>query len=817
MRKQKPKCCYPNILPQFYKYKKYNKYMAKEKNSEMDVIFKQLSPILDRLDYSEKNKGEIEHEKPIQIGRSKYVYPDMVININGTPVFVLDAKNPEENLDLYERQVISYGLLLRTPYSVLSNGVTLRVYETQTEKIVWDKTIDKIPTFLSKKNLTRKITKTISTISEEKIEEAKKTLLVFEGIKEFSTLLYKCEDIIRDIDGLTGADAFDEISKILFAKMYFEKMALKTNKNLFSLENIKQNGGANYVKEYLFKTARDKNKDIFEGDEAIKLQNPSIELIIDLLQRYTLIRTDVDVKGRAFEIFLGKTFTGDLGQFFTPRTIVRFAVLFASPEINSPLNRKNPYLVLDPACGSGGFLIEVFKAIDNKIKNLPQNKQEELFNRLTEEQLYGIDINPRLVRVAKMNMVLHGDGHGGIYKNNGLENVKNVEEEAFDLVITNPPFGSKKVKGEILKNFELGHKKGKILKEQTKEILFIERCIKLLKKGGELAILLPDGVLNNEQLSYVRNFIMRETIIRAVISLPDRAFKASGANSKTSLLFLKRKVKEDEQQPPIFMAMAEEIGFERRTKKAKDIEENDLPIISQTYKDYKSSKFFESMKDKKEVLEILKDKPACFLIGEDLITDRIDATYYYSKYVFEIEGESFEVKDVARISRVIINPHQNPTKEIKYVQFSNIEKRLGDVTGYYELLGGEAPSRAKQMVKEGDVICARVKDSEENIAIIPKKINDGIVSTGFIVLKPLSPMTSGALFALLRLKTTTNQVRWKSSGTIMPAISDDEYLTIKIPKLSTTEIEKITKEVKEVNKQRENIKERLNKLAEKLK
>ena len=241
-----------------------HKIAMTNKTSETDVLFKQIEPLLEKLGYSEKNQKEIEHEKPVAIGRSKYVYPDIVINIKDTPVIVLDAKNLDENLDLYERQIISYGLLLKTPYAVLCNGIMLKVYETQTEKIIWEKPLDKVPTFLSKANLVKKITKTIETISDERLEEAKKTLLVFEGIKEFSILLYKCEDIIRDIDGLTGADAFDEISKLLFTKMYFEKMALETDKNLFSLENIKQNGGANYVKEYLFKTARDKNKDIFE-------------------------------------------------------------------------------------------------------------------------------------------------------------------------------------------------------------------------------------------------------------------------------------------------------------------------------------------------------------------------------------------------------------------------------------------------------------------------------------------------------------------------------------------------------------------------
>ena len=138
-----------------------HKIAMTNKTSETDVLFKQIEPLLEKLGYSEKNQKEIEHEKPVAIGRSKYVYPDIVINIKDTPVIVLDAKNLDENLDLYERQIISYGLLLKTPYAVLCNGIMLKVYETQTEKIIWEKPLDKVPTFLSKANLVKKITKTI--------------------------------------------------------------------------------------------------------------------------------------------------------------------------------------------------------------------------------------------------------------------------------------------------------------------------------------------------------------------------------------------------------------------------------------------------------------------------------------------------------------------------------------------------------------------------------------------------------------------------------------------------------------------------------
>jgi len=788
----------------------------KRESSESDVLFKVINPFLEKLGYKESNKGEIEHEKAVSIGRSKYVFPDVVINVDSVPAIVIDAKKPTENIDLYERQIISYGLLLKTPYSVISNGITLRVYETYSEKIIWEKPITKIPDFLSKDKLLKKIHKTVDSVTEKRVEEAKKTLLVFEGIKEFSIILYKCEDVIRDIDGLTGADAFDEISKLLFIKMYYEKRAVKTSKNEISIKNINEHGGASYVKNYLFKEVLKYNKDIFIGDEKIELDNRTVDKIIALLENYTLIKTDIDVKGRAFEIFLGKTFTGGLGQFFTPRTIVKFAVDFADPEIFSTLESKEKsYLIIDPACGSGGFLIEVFKNISNKIKNQLKNKQEKLLNILSQNQIYGVDINPRLVRVAKMNMVLHGDGHGGISKGNGLEKFNFVENGGmglFDLVITNPPFGNKD-KGEKFKNYFLSKKDGKILKEQLREVLYVEKCIRLTKDGGEIAILLPDGILNNEQLDYVRDYIKEQTIIKAVISLPDKAFKASGANSKTSLLFLKKKQSQDENQPPVFMAVAEEIGYERKTKEAKEIDENDLLDILEDYRNYKSSKTFENIKRNKTIIKSIREKPSCFIVGENILNRRIDATYYYAKFIFDLDVESCKVSDVAQPSKLLVNPKKDPAKLINYIQFSNVEETLGSITGSAELLGEEAPSRAKQLVNKGNIICARVKDSEQNVAIIPEELDGWIVSTGFIVLKPIPPMTSETLYVLLRLQTTLNQLRWKSSGTIMPAINDEEYFTIKIPKLSYEKIQEITKDIKEVEKQRRFIRDKLKQLS----
>ncbi len=784
--------------------------------SETDVIIKTVVPLIAALGY-DVNGNDVEHDKAIAIGRSKYVYPDIVINIDGVPAVVIDGKRTTENIDHYERQILSYGLLLKTPYSALTNGVTFRVYETYTERVVWEQPMARLPAFLSKSKLAKKIHKAVDAVTDQQIEEAKKTLLVFEGIKEFASLLEKCEDVIRDIDGLTGADAFDEISKLLFMKMYYEKQADKTGKHEVQTANIKAHGGASYVKDFLFGKVVKANTDIFIGDEKIELDNKSIDKIIALLESYTLINTDIDVKGRAFEIFLGKTFTGGLGQFFTPRTIVRFTVDFADPEISSTIGSKGaPYLVIDPACGSGGFLIEVFKNVAAKIGNQPKNRQADLFERLSKHQIFGLDINPRLVRVAKMNMVLHGDGHGGIYKANGLlgsEHIKNAGRGQFDLVITNPPFGNKD-KGKLLEAFELGKKQGRPIEEQIREVLFVEQCIQLAKPAGELAILLPDGILNNEQLGYVRDYIRKHTVITAIISLPDGAFKASGANSKCSLLFLKRRRRQTEPQPPVFMAVADEIGYDRRTKEARDIEQNDLHAILATYRTYKASKGYENLRRNASVVKVLHDKPACFLIGERKLADRLDATYYYARDVFDLDRATCPVHTYARLSRVIVNPQKEPLKSIRYIQFSNVEQRLGSIVSYEELLGGDAPSRAKQAVQRGDIISARVKDSEENVAIVADEFDGCIVSTGFIVTQPIPPMTSEALYVLLRLQTTLNQVRWKSSGTIMASISDAEYLTIKIPKLSAAQIKILTEKVRDVEKQRRSIRHVLQNLQQ---
>jgi type I restriction enzyme M protein len=459
-------------------------------NSEMDIVVKNIAPFLHQLGFHD---DEILYNYPVPVGRGKTIYADIVIKIDDVALLVIEAKRPNENLRYFSPQAESYGLLLRSAYYALTDGHDIIIFSTanSTEKYSGHLNITKL-NFLNRNKLSNLITKTVIVYDEDKIENAKKTAIIFEDIKNFSDILYDCQDIIRDNDGLTGSDAFDEIAKILFVKIFYEKKELAGKRNELKLLELKDRDNLQgYFNTPLFQNVKNDNPDIFSNNETIKLSSETLLKLVEKLDNYTLLSTDIDVKGRTFEIFLGRTLTGDLGQFFTPRTVVRFMVDFCSTYLNM-FDNENMCKIIDTSCGSGGFLIEVFKYLYSK------HRQDVLYtDKLKKEAIYGIDVNPRLAQVAKMNMILHGDGHSGIQQGNGLIDIDDIAH--YDLVITNPPFGNKD-SGEILQMFDLGKikfkekdlqeksTKPKKEKQQYREILFVEKCIKITKWGGGLLL-----------------------------------------------------------------------------------------------------------------------------------------------------------------------------------------------------------------------------------------------------------------------------------------------------------------------------------------
>lgn len=438
---------------------------------------------------------------------------------------------------------------------------------------------------------------------------------------EFSRLLFKCHNIIRNNDKLSPEAAFDEISKILFIKIRFERD--NTGNQIFSLntfkkdkesyERYKPQGGEEFYQFLFTQTKQQFAADhLFDDNAKIEIRENSFEQIVKELEIYNLSTTSDDVKGIAFEKFLGKTFRGELGQFFTPRTIVDFMVSILDPQEGE--------FVCDPCCGSGGFLIKTFEYVRERIEHdvekqkeaikqkyygddfdsLSEDKKQEIennvsdaFAKLNEELninndkgrlrtlsfdcIYGTDANPRMARTAKMNMIMHGDGHGGVHHHDGLLNVNGIFDNRFDVILTNPPFGSRVEKDlkitdadkftdekkieEYCKRFgkenyekamrQITDNIGKPLLSLYKidsgltEVLFIERCLNLLKPGGRMGIVLPEGVLNNSNLQKVREFVEGKAKILLIVSIPQDVFIASGATVKPSLLFFKKFTQEE--------------------------------------------------------------------------------------------------------------------------------------------------------------------------------------------------------------------------------------------------------------------------------
>lgn len=442
---------------------------------------------------------------------------------------------------------------------------------------------------------------------------------------EFSKLLFKCHNIIRNNDKLSPEAAFDEISKILFIKIRYERQ--NTGNQIFSKEEFKK--AKDYDDKYradtdlpfyqkLFElTKKDfKEDDLFADNEIIRVRENSFEAIVEELEIYNLSTTSDDVKGIAFEQFLGRTFRGELGQFFTPRTVVDFMVDVLDPQEGE--------IICDPCCGSGGFLIKAFEFVRAKIEQeihkakekikaqfytddyekLSEKKKEEidekvndLFAKLNAELdinnpksrlrilsydcIFGTDANPRMSRTAKMNMIMHGDGHGGVHHNDGLLNVNGIFENRFDVILTNPPFGARVEKSlkiteaDKYKDVEriakykkrYGNEYEEALKQindnidkpllslyktgrmsTLTEVVFIERCLNLLKPGGRMGVVLPEGVLNNTKLQKVRDFVESKAKIVFITSIPQDVFVASGATVKPSLLFFKKFTKEEAKE-----------------------------------------------------------------------------------------------------------------------------------------------------------------------------------------------------------------------------------------------------------------------------
>lgn len=532
--------------------------------------------LYDDYDYA---KEQMDIEVAIQRGekhspKNKNERADIVIyktkdknkrNQNEDILGIIETKRPTRKEGI--KQLMSYMSATSAQWGVWTNGAEIEyLYRKPATGEIKTEYIYQIPqngeTF-----------EDIGRISKDKLKPASNLKLIF---RRLLTTLYSNTNISR------REKLGNEMIRLIFCKIWDERYEPKALPK-FRIGFEEKPKDVNKRVKKLFEEVKDElvTDGVFDKNEEIKLDDKSVAYVVGELEHFSLLKTDKDVVGDAFEVFAESKLVGEKGEFFTPREVVKTAIQIINPQPGQT--------IVDPACGSGGFLIyaleHIWKTMSKSKKYAGTSNLELLKKEVAEKNFFGIDKEIDLVKIAKAYMAIVGDGRGGIVQQNTLHTAGDFEGRAselfineqdtfkqFDIVLTNPPFGSKiKVLESDSKYYDLGHvwkregntwKKTDKTKETEPQVLFIERCLQLLKNGGKLAIVLPETYFHAPNVRYVLDYMKKENNFIAIIDLAHNTFRPYN-NAKTVLLILEKGRK---QQDKIIMAVSEEIGHDHNGK-----------------------------------------------------------------------------------------------------------------------------------------------------------------------------------------------------------------------------------------------------------
>jgi len=612
-----------------------------------------------------------------------------------------------------------------------------------------------------------------------------------------SAIFEECHNYIYANEGLLKDKIFHEIVKLLIMKLYDEQNnaqdGLRFGITASEYRQILSNHPCDFdrrMKE-LFDAVRKKYGALF-SEGTLKLKPLTLAYIVARLQYINLTQTPGDVKGEAFQAFIYRHQRGERGEFFTPYPIVRLAVEMIAPAPHET--------VIDPACGSGGFLIQ---AISHVSRHHPHIEKASYI----QEHIRGIEFNPDIALSAMLRLAFEGgNGQEIICKNALLDNKE--FENAFDIVLTNPPFGSKgKVEDpHILDSYLLARRWSKtdhgweatksVLPGQSPEILFIEKCLKLLRPGGRMAIVLPDGLLQNTSSSHIRFWLRSQAKILGVVSIPQDAFVPYGTGIKTSLLILQKLPATKTQSPQagfngVFMAQIRKIGYDvkgqpiyKRDERGRLIRaSNGLPLIDDDIDEIAQAyqQFIHGRMD--------FQKETIYSVPEDALNERLDVEHYYPEDQTLIEHLRAKgakpLGELAEILKETDNFRLVSDGDIRYIAISDIDARTMQVISQQVLKPHEAPSRATYRVRKGDIITAISGAStgtpRHATALITEDEDGAICSNGFAVLRNIRGVEPLFLLAYMRTEYYLRQVRRLMTGHAIPAISIDDLAKVLVP------------------------------------
>jgi len=608
--------------------------------------------------------------------------------------------------------------------------------------------------------------------------------------KNLSAIFDDCHNYVYANEGLLKDKIFHEIVKLLGMKLYDEQSAAKYGLQFgitaSEYRNILANKAGTFKvrMDKLFDSLKNKYRSLFL-DDSLKLKPLTLAYIVGRLQYISLIQTPGDVKGEAFQSFIYRHQRGARGEFFTPYPVVRLAIEMIAPK---PDER-----VIDPACGSGGFLIQ---AISYVCRNNPGVDKASY----VREQVRGIEFNPDVALSAMIRLAFEsGAGTEIVCANALLENEQ--FNHAFDVILTNPPFGSKgKVEDQgILRSYLLARrwcntKDGgweatrNVLAGQSPEILFIEKCLKLLRPGGRMAIVLPEGLLQNVSNSHIRYWIRSQAKVLGVVSIPQEAFVPYGTGIKTSLLLLQKLPSVAEK---VFMAQIQKMGYDvkgqpvyRRDEQGKllrtnlgtPIVDDDIDQLVSAYIQFKGNGFE-------------TENASIYIVPEALLNARLDVEHYQPEdreLLKKLQADTARpLGEIADILGETADFRLAPQSEIRYIAISDVDARTMQVVSQQAIKAHEAPSRATYRVRTGDIITAISGAStgtpRHATALITEDEDGAICSNGFAVLRNIRGVEPLFLLAYMRTDYYFRQVKRLMTGHAIPAISVDDLSKVLVP------------------------------------
>lgn len=535
--------------------------------TETETVVKKVLPYLSRRGYDIQK--DLDFETAVNTtDRYSKGFVDIIVTGDGNkPAFLIEAKKSSKKLTTADRdQAISYAKDLKVFFVVVTNGNDIQCYNAKNKlPIRWNgKLSERIPT---KSQLKFVVAALKSNTDATDIPLSQDQSLPFRPglpLKQLNALFARCHNTIRKIEK-DEEYAFADFSKLLFLKLLEEKsdtskFDLPYSYRFHELAE-KPASEADQVKVAILGMIEEIKKRTSYGDvleDPIHLKNPrTFCYIVQQLSSVSLYDSSLDSKGAAFEYFVRATLKGKkLGQYFTPRPLVEVMLhLVGREKIVSSITSGTPIKVLDPACGTGGFLVflmqENLKMLEERYRNrqITRTTFDDVSKRLIEEVFYGSDANPGVACAAKMNMIISGDGHTNIRAENSLsKEAKNwsLDKATCDLIMTNPPFGTSESDSDDLSSFPLPRAKG--------QYLFLQKMVLSTKSGGEICTVIDEGVLNTDTAIELRKWLLQHCKLLAVLRLPDDTFKPNKINVRSSVLYMQRYEDDDVDHDAVYSA-----------------------------------------------------------------------------------------------------------------------------------------------------------------------------------------------------------------------------------------------------------------------